>query len=83
MQVSCKFVHADPALQWKWMKMGHILSPQPAPLMRTHGRRRVFRRPRPSAGRVEPAPFIQPGGMVELALRELGAVLVRVLPADD
>jgi hypothetical protein len=29
-----------------------------------------------------PKVAIQPGGMVEVALRELGAVLVRVLPPE-
>jgi hypothetical protein len=31
---------------------------------------------------MEPKIVIQPGGMVEVALRELGAVLVRVLPPE-
>jgi hypothetical protein len=33
--------------------------------------------------RLDPTVIILPGGMVELALRELGAVLVRVLHPED
>jgi len=31
---------------------------------------------------VDPTVVIQPGGMVELALRELGAVLIRAIPPE-
>ncbi len=66
------------------MRMGHISlpTPSPTPRLRRSPRRilpRTQRRSRPAPG-LEPTVVIQPGGMVELALRELGAVLVRVLP---
>jgi len=38
------------------------------------------RRRRHPRSRLEPTFVVQPGGMVELALREMDAVLVRVLP---
>jgi hypothetical protein len=62
--------------------MGQFITTLPVSPIRRRPRPRLARagrRPRP---RLEPKVVIQPGGMVELALSELGAVLVRVLPPE-
>jgi hypothetical protein len=63
--------------------MGNILTPPPSPVTRSRPRLRRTHRRRHSTSGLETTFVIQPGGMVELALRELGAVLTRVLPPDS
>ena len=64
------------------MRMGNILAPLPSRATRSRLRLRRTHRRRHPASRVEPTVVIQPGGMVELALRELVAVLIRAIPPE-
>ena len=54
------------------------LPPHPA----RRKRRLRHRRLRRVRAQTESVP-VEPGGMVDIAVRELGAVIVRVLPADE
>jgi len=62
--------------------MGQFLTPLPSPATRSRPRLYRARRRRHPRSRLEPTFVVQPGGMVELALREMDAVLVRVLPTE-
>lgn len=62
--------------------MGNFITTLPLPAAHSRPRPRRSRPGRRPTPRLEPKVVIQPGGMVEVALRELGAVLVRVLPPD-
>jgi hypothetical protein len=60
--------------------MGQHLSSFPSPKAYARPMLQLARRRRYPVRHFEPTFVIQPGGMVELALREMGAVLVRVIP---
>jgi len=58
-------------------------SPHPTPGSASRKRRLRHRRARRMRVQIESRSIpVEPGGMVDVALRELGAVLVRVLPPD-
>lgn len=78
----CKLAGTPTTLQWKQMRMGQYLRSFPSPKTYPRPRRQFARRRRHPVHRLDPTFVIQPGGMVELALREMGAVLVRVLPPE-
>jgi len=61
---------------------GQYSCPLPSRATRSRLRLRRTHRRRHPASRVEPTVVIQPGVMVELALRELGAVLIRAIPPE-